>query len=125
MTTTSRPTTARKRTARTETKRADALEQGLRLTLDGESYEIRLGDVTSTVTRELRRTTGMSFNELMRLTTTDPDTDVIAAFVWLARHINGEKVDIDDVVVAYSQLLDDGFDVEVPGKRTEDDGPEA
>lgn len=124
MTTTSRPP-ARKRTTRTENKRADELEQGLRLTLDGESYEIRLGDVTSTVTRELRRTTGMSFNELMRLTTVDPDSDVIAAFVWMARRLAGEQVDIDDVIVTYSQLLDDGFDVSVPGKRSEDDGPEA
>jgi hypothetical protein len=124
MTTTSRPP-ARKRTARTETSRTEALERGLRITLDGEAYEIRLGDVTSTVTRELRRATGMSFNQVMNLVQTDPDSDVIAAFVWMARRINGEAVDIDDVVITYTQLLGDGFDIDVAGDRSEDDGPEA
>ncbi len=123
--TTNRPSTARKHTRTTDAKRANDLDQGLRITLDGETYEVRLGDVTSTITRELRRVSGMSFNELMRQTTTDPDADVIAAFIWMSRRINGEKVDIDDVVVTYSQLLDDGFDVDLPGARTEDEGPEA
>lgn len=122
---TTRPSAARKHTRSTDAKRTDALEQGLRITIDGEAYTVRLGDVTSTMTRELRRATGMSFNQVMNLVQTDPDSDVIAAFIWVARRIAGEKVDVDDVVVTYTQLLDDGFDVSLPGAREEDDGPEA
>lgn len=122
---TTRPSAARKHTRSTDAKRTDALEQGLRITIDGEAYTVRLGDVTSTMTRELRRATGMSFNQVMNLVQTDPDSDVIAAFIWVARRIAGEKVDVDDVVVTYTQLLDDGFDVALPGAREEDDGPEA
>lgn len=120
-----RPSTARKHTRTTESKRADGLEQGLRITIDGQAFEVRLGDVTSTVTRELRRATGMSFNQVMNLVQTDPDSDVIAAFIWIARRLAGEQIDVDDVVVTYAQILDDGFDVDLPGKRQEDEDPEA
>lgn len=120
-----RPSTARKHTRTTETKRTGALEQGLRITIDGEAYEVRLGDVTSTVTRELRRATGMSFNQVINLVQTDPDSDVIAAFIWIARRLNGEQIEVDDVVVTYAQILGDDFEVDMPGARKEDDGPEA
>jgi hypothetical protein len=124
MTTTSRPA-SRKVTRTTEANREDALEQGIRITLDGESYEVRLADVTPALTRELRRSTGMSFNQLMREVTTDPDLDSLAGFVWMARRIAGDTVEVDDVVVTYAQLLDEGFEVALPGKRSEDDDPEA
>lgn len=125
MTTTTRPTTARKHTRTTEKNRDAALESGIKITLDGEVYEVRLGDVTSNLTRELRRGTGMSFNQLIHEITTDPDADSIAGFVWLARRIAGERVEIDDVVVTYTQLLADGFEVDVAGKREAADDPEA
>jgi hypothetical protein len=125
MSNTKRPTTARKVTRSTEENRQDALEQGVRITIDGESYEVRLADVTPNLTRELRRQTGMSFNQLMREVVTDPDLDSLAGFVWMARRIAGESIEIDDVMVTYAQILDEGFEVAVPGKRTEDDDPEA
>lgn len=124
--TATRPSAARRHTRTTEKKSDDALEQGLRITIDGEVYEVRLADVTSNLTRELRRGTGMSFNQLMNDITTDPDADSIAGFIWLARRIAGEKIAIDDVVVTYAQLLADDFDVDLPGKREETaDDPEA
>jgi hypothetical protein len=125
MSNTKRPTTARKVTRSTEENRQDALEQGVRITLDGESYEVRLADVTPNLTRELRRQTGMSFNQLMREVVTDPDLDSLAGFAWMARRIAGESLEIDDVMVTYAQILDEGFEVATPGKRTEDDDPEA
>lgn len=120
-----RPTTARKHTRTTEKKRDDAMDAGLKITLEGETYEVRLGDVTSNLTRELRRGTGLSFNQLMREVTNDPDVDSIAGFVWLARRIAGEKVDVEDVVVTYTQLLREDFDVELPDSRSGDEDPEA
>lgn len=61
----------------------------------------------------------------MREVTNDPDVDSIAGFIWLARRIAGEKVDIEDVVVTYTQLLDEGFEVDVPGAREGGEHPEA
>jgi hypothetical protein len=119
VTTTSRPSAARKHTRTTEKKATDELEKGIRITLDGEAYEVRLADVTSTLARELRRATGMSFTNLMDEIMTAPDADSIAGFVWLARRLAGEKVDVDDVVITYAQLLSDGFDVDVPERRAE------
>lgn len=124
-TTAKRPSAARKHTRTSDSSAEAQLEQGIRITLDGEAFEVRLGDVTSTITRELRAKSGMSFTALMEYVTTDPDTDVIAAFVWLARKIRGEQVDFDDVVVTYQQLLSDGFDVSLPDAREADEGPEA
>lgn len=117
MTTAARPSKTRKHTRTTEKNTTDELEKGLRITLDGEVHEVRLADVTSTLARELRRGTGLSFTRLMDEIMTEPDADSIAGFVWLARRIAGEKVDVDDVVVTYAQLLDEGFDVDMPGSR--------
>lgn len=125
MSTPSRPSTARKHTRTTDKKQDDALEQGIRITLDGEVYEVRLGDVTSNLARELRRGTGMALQQLLAEITTSPDLDSIASFVWLARRIAGERVEIDDVSVTYAQLLDEGFEVDLPGKREDADSPEA
>lgn len=125
MSNTQRPSAARKVTRSSEENRQDALEQGVRITLDGESYEVRLADVTPNLTRELRRQAGMSFNQLMREVVTDPDLDSLAGFVWMARRIAGEVVEIDDVIVTYAQILDEGFEVATPGKRAEDSDPEA
>lgn len=119
-----RPSAARKQTRSTEASRENELERGIRINLDGEVHEVRVGDVTSTLARELRRASGMSFQTLMREVTADPDLDSIAAFVWLARRMAGETVDLDDVLVTYTQLLD-GFEIEVAGKRAEDADPEA
>lgn len=103
-----------------------ALDEGVRITLDGETYELRVGDVSSSLTRELRAKAGMSFNRLLEYVTEDPDSDVIAAFIWLARRIRGEKVEFDDVTVTYKQLLGDDFDIVAPGDpEVGDDGPEA
>lgn len=123
--TTSRPSSARKHTRTTEENRSDALEQGIRITLEGETYEVRLGDVTSNLARELRRGTGMALQQLLFEISNNPDLDSIASFVWLARRIAGEKVEIDDVVISYTQILNEGFDVDLPGKREAADDPEA
>lgn len=121
-----RPSTQRKHTRKTEESRADALEQGIRITLDGAVYTVRLGDITSTVARELRSQAGLSVNQLMQEITTSPDVDIIASFVWLARRLSGDDVAHDDVVISYTQLLGDGFDVSLPDKREVDDSsPEA
>lgn len=120
-----RPTAARKVTKKTEESRREALDQGVRITLDGESYTLRIGDVTPAMARELRRETGHSFMALVNLLGDDPDIDVIAEAVWVARRMAGDEVALDDVMLDYNNL-GDGFDIDV-AKPLEvvDDGPEA
>jgi hypothetical protein len=123
MTTPSRPTAARKVTRKTEESRESALDQGLRIVLDGETFDVRLGDITSPMARELRSKLGCGPMQLIGQLAVDPDVDLLSAFVWLARRIAGEMVRFDDVEVTYAQLLSDGFDVSTPGKAEPD--PEA
>ncbi len=118
-----RPTTARKVTRKTEESRESALDQGLRITMEGEDFEVRLGDITPSMARELRGKLGFGPMQLVRQCAIDPDVDLLSAFVWLARRIAGEPVRFEDVEVTYAQLLSDGFDVSTPGKEEPD--PEA
>lgn len=120
-----RPAVGGKVTRKTEEKRRGALEEGIRLVIEGEPYEVRLGDVSARLARELRRETGHGVYGLLRAVASEPDVDVVAEFVWLARRIRGEQVDLDDVEVSYADLLGDGFDVAVAGEAEGDDGPEA
>ena len=123
--TTNRPTLDRKHTRKTDSKRDDALDAGVRMTVDGTPHTVRMGDVTPALARELRRETGMGFTRFMDTIATEPDVDLVATFVWLARRINGEHVDLDDVGVTYHSLLDEGFDVELAESSEVDDSPEA
>jgi hypothetical protein len=117
-----RPTTARKVTRSSETKREAVLDSGLRITVEGEVYDVRLGDVTPALARELRAAIGMGPLQLINATGIAPDVDLLSAFVWLARRIRGEYVRIEDVSVSYQAMLSDGFDVGFP--EAEED-PEA
>jgi hypothetical protein len=116
MTTAARPA-PRKVTRKTEENRESALDQGLRITLDGEVFEVRLGDITPAMARDLRGKVGFGPMQLVGQLAVDPDVDLLSAFVWLARRIAGEMVRFEDVEVTYAQLLSDGFDVSTPGKE--------
>lgn len=118
-----RPSAARKVSKSSEKNREDALDQGLRITLEGEAFEVRVGDITSSMARELRSHLGFGPMQLIRQCAVDPDVDLLSAFVWLARRIGGELVRFEDVEVTYAQLLGDGFDVATPGDAEPD--PEA
>lgn len=120
----SRPTTTRKVTRKTEERRDAALDQGVSLSIDGEAYVVRVGDVTPQIARELRAESGMSFMRLINTVTVDPDIDVVSAFVWVARRIRGENVAFGDVAVTYGQILSDGFEVSTPDAEAAD-SPEA
>ena len=123
---TARPPLDRKHTRVSEKKRDDALDQGLRLSIDGTVYEARVGDVTPAIARELRRETGMGFMRLLEVTAEDPDIDVISTFVWVSRLIAGESISIDEVSVGYASILADDFEVALPGAENLDgDNPES
>jgi hypothetical protein len=115
MSNTRRPSAAPKVTTSSEKNREEALDQGLRITLDDETFEVRVGDITSALARELRSQIGFGPMQLIRQCAVDPDVDLLSAFVWLARRIAGDLVRFEDVEVTYAQLLSDGFDVATPG----------
>lgn len=122
-----RPTTARKVTTKTEDNRRAELDHGVALTLDGETYTLRVGDMTPNLAREVRKVIGRSFRSLIDDLSSDPDIDVIAEAIWVARHMKGDKVDLDTIVLDYDLIDSDAFDIALAGSSAgEDDGsPEA
>jgi riboflavin synthase alpha subunit len=117
-----RPTLERKVTRASESKRKDELNLGLSISVDGTVYTVRQGDLTSLDTMALRRETGYSFMGLLKAFQADPDIDLIAALVWLARRIDGEQM------LAYADVASDiGYDVDIDvvGEAGEESDPEA
>lgn len=110
-----RPPLDRQVTRQSKEKVASQLDQGIRMTIDEETYDVRVGDVTPEIARELRTHTGKSFMWLMNTLTDDPDVDILSAFVWVARQIRGDDVAFHDVSVSYATFLSDGFDLSLPG----------
>lgn len=123
--TAARPNLARKVTPKSEANRESALDQGVRMVVDGVEYVVRLGDMTSPIAREFRRNYGASFNALQEELGGDPDLDSIAAFMWLAKRLAGEVLDFDEVTVSYGQMLSEGFEITVAGPSEVEDSPEA
>lgn len=122
--TTKRPSLARKVTPASEAKREEALDDGVRMVVEGVEYVVRLGDMTAPLAREFRRNYGASFNALQEELSADPDLDSIAAFMWLAKRIEGEDLPFDEITVSYAQMLT-GFEIAVAGPSKVDDSPEA
>lgn len=102
----------------------DEMNAGVRVTIEGEDYVVRVGDVSAKLAGELRKNAGYSFFRLQEYLADDPDLDVLAAFVWLARRVRGEDVKFGDVALSYAQIAADGFDIDY-ASAPEDEDPEA
>jgi len=121
-----RPSMARKHTRTTKQAQRDQLNVGYRMTIDGEVYEARLGEVTPEIARELRRHIGVGFMGLLEQMARDADIDLVSAAVWVARRIRGERVAFEDVSVSYADMLADDFDIgEASSGEDAADDPEA
>lgn len=117
-----RPSLAKRQTRASAKARQDEMDLGLSVQVDGTTYTVRQGDMTSIDVMHLRRETGYSFRGLMVAAARDPDIDVIAALVWLARRQAGELLlGFEDVA------LEIGYDVDVElvEAEPEADPPEA
>jgi hypothetical protein len=97
---------------------------GMRIEYGGKTYMIRQTDMTGQDTRALRQEVGLSFAGLFREMQADPDIDLIGAFIWLARRIDGETVSYDEVLetINYGSSFEIGTTADKPG---DDDSPEA
>lgn len=121
--TAARPTLARKVTKTTEANRKAVLEQGIRLTMDGETYEVRFGDISDKDESRLRREWGGSFSKLQGELEDDPGLDTFAALVWFCRVVSGEDVSLDEVTIGYDSA--ESLDVEVLDGSEVQPNPEA
>jgi hypothetical protein len=113
-----RPSVQRKHTRASEQKRADALDEGIRIVLAGTAYEVRAGDLTAMDSLACRQQTGMPFAGILEAFGTAPDIDLVAAVMWLARRVKGERT-LSFEAVASELRYGDVLDIEV-----EDVGPE-
>lgn len=118
-----RPSVQRKDTRKTRENRQAELDQGVRITLDGEVYEVRLGDITPLLARRFRREYEAPFSELIEELSDKADIDSIAGVIWMARMLRGEDVSFADIEVGYADV--DGLDVEVAEPEQVGDNPEA
>jgi len=113
---TKRPTLTKRTTRASEQARKAELDAGIAVMVDGVRYQVRMGDLSSMDAANLRRETGFSFRGLMTAAAKDPDIDIVAAIVWLARRLDGEAL-LDFETVA----REIGYDADVDLADTEDD----
>ena len=110
-----RPSLQRTHTRDTEKKRQENLNLGARITVNGDVFEARLGDITPAFGRPIRAEIGYGFMDLLDRMSEAPELDYVAEFLWVARRIRGEAVELDDIELDYADLLDEGFEVGDPG----------
>lgn len=124
-----RPPLSRVHTRSSEAKRNDELDAGIKLTIDGQSYSLRLGDLQPHHVRALRMVThvaygpihpgGLTVETLMAHCASSPDVDYISTFVWFARYVAGETdLTHDEVSIDYAAILADGFEIVEAGAET-------
>lgn len=95
------------------------------ITVDGVSSVFRPSEVSALHAGELRKATGMSLSGVLTAATADPDLDVLAALVWLARRQAGEAVTYAEVAggITYGSKIE--TDDDAVDEENEGDSPEA
>lgn len=118
--TNTRPSLARRVTPKDRQKRAEAVAgEGVAITVDGVKYVVREGDLSAADVAAMRREVGLSFMGVLKAAKADPDVDIIAAVVWLARRVEGER---DLTFVEVAETI--GYDSEIEAV-SEGDEPES
>lgn len=104
-------------------RRAEAEDTTITIKIDGESYTVRPSEVTAKMAGQLRKQSGMSVRSVMVAAGDDPDLDVVAALVWLARRQRGEKVTWDEVAEAIT--YDSDLQTDAEPEVEDESSPEA
>ena len=121
-----RPSLARKHTRKTETRRSEALDEGIRISVGDEVYEVRVGDLNALHERALRRQYGAPFSDLMEEFEAHPGLDSIAAVVWLARYMRGETdLTYDEVALLIDLEFAEAMEIADTSAEKVGDSPEA
>lgn len=71
-------------------RREAAAALTITIKVDGKPYTLHVSDLGGTHARMIRQATGHSLKWLMDQAAADPDIDILAALVWLARFTAGE-----------------------------------
>lgn len=79
----------------------------LSVRVEDDVYTLDLGACTALDASACRRATGMSLQSLLSAAATDPDLDVVAAAIWLARRQDGEPTVSFEEVASELSYLDD------------------
>lgn len=108
--TASRPSPVRKITPKVEAARKKAVDQTESIRIDGVVYTIRAGDITGLMEHEFRRITGMSVRGMVDQMYRDPGLDTFAAFVFMAKTLNGAETTFEAELEALN--YDSDFDVD-------------
>jgi hypothetical protein len=81
-------------------RRSESTDVGLKATVAGRVYEFHFGEMSASDVAVLRQQTGHSGLQLLNLLVHAPDVDLVAAVVWMARRLAGEKS------LTYEQVAD-------------------
>lgn len=121
----SRPNLQRKHTRTTQAKKQAQQDQGVSITLDGRTYTVMAGDLNALDARALRQALGHGLPKLIELLSTDPDIDLVAAVIWLARRIDGERgLTFDEVAEEIDYDAAERIEWASPGADGGEESPE-
>lgn len=114
-----RPSLAKKSSRKEKEKQDSILEDGVKITINGEELQVQAGDLNALHARALRREVGVTFPGLVSILQSSYfDIDMVAALIWLRRIIDGEDVTYDEVA------SETGYDVLEDFKSDEPDSTE-
>lgn len=76
--------------------------------IDGGDFTLYPNLVDSAGARAVREQTGMSYRKVLANLEDDPDIDLVAVLVWVARCQAGEKINFDEVAASidYNSKID-------------------
>ena len=104
-------------------RRADSEDFSMTVKVDGIPYTFRPNEASAAMTGSLRRAIGMGMAGLMQAAGSDPDIDILAAIVWLARLQAGESITYLEVAEAIT--YDTSIEPAEEPTPEEPDSPEA
>lgn len=121
-----RPSLQRVHTRTSEENRTAMLERGVRFAVGEQVYAVRLGDLSALDSLAFRKEVGIPFAQALSLAEADEfDVDLLAALMWMARRVAGER-DLTFNEVASEVGYSDLFSVTAAEAETGDeDRPEA
>lgn len=87
-----------------------ARRKAIRVNIKGESYVLRIGELTPKHARLFRSVTGHSLDT--SLSTDEPGTDTVTLWIWLVKLINGERSAHNSNVAITLDEIDDAYTYE-------------
>lgn len=104
-------------------------DPGFKITVDGETFVLRVTEVSAKHTRRLRQETGYSLQGLFQSAQGmgGADLDVLSSCIWLARLLNGEDdltiSEVDETLTYGSKVEFEWLDDTEPVEEGEDPDP--